>query len=293
MIYKSVDDWKSAGNKRLLFFGMSGVGKTRIASVLRKTGKWFHYSVDYRIGTRYMGEYIADNYKLEAMKNPFLANLLKSDSIDISSNITFGNLEPLSTYLGKPGDAGRGGIPIDEYRRRQHLHRESEIAALHDTVHFIRRASEIYDYPHFVCDTGGSICEVTDPSDPHDQLLSELSEHMLLVWIRGGSDHSEHLTRRFRQMPKPMCYRSGFLDRNWNRFLDENGLADGDVDPDEFATWIYSRALQSRQPRYEAMAGNFGVTIDASSLLNVESADECCRLITEALERRSSPANSC
>ncbi len=288
MIYKSVDEWMSARNKRLLFFGMSGVGKTRIASVLRETGRWFHYSVDYRIGTRYMGEYIADNYKREAMKNPFLANLLKSDSIDISSNITFGNLAPLSTYLGKPGATTRGGIPIDEYRRRQHLHRESEIAALHDTVHFISRANEIYDYPNFVCDTGGSICEVIDPSDPDDELLSELSEHMLLVWIRGGPDHSDQLIRRFTKMPKPMCYRSGFLDRNWDRFLDERRLVDDEVDPDEFVTWIYSRALESRQPRYEAMARNFGVTVDAASLLGVSSANDCCRLIAEALEHRSS-----
>ena len=35
-------------------------------------GGWFHYSVDYRIGTRYMGEYIADNFKREAMKVPLL-----------------------------------------------------------------------------------------------------------------------------------------------------------------------------------------------------------------------------
>ena len=27
-------------------FGMSGVGKTRIANILRATGEWYHYSVD-------------------------------------------------------------------------------------------------------------------------------------------------------------------------------------------------------------------------------------------------------
>ena len=39
---------------------------------------WFQYSVDYRIGTRYMDEHIVDNFKREAMGNPFLAELLRS-----------------------------------------------------------------------------------------------------------------------------------------------------------------------------------------------------------------------
>ena len=38
---------------------MSGLGKTHMSNLLRGTGSWFHYSIDYRIGTRYMGEFIA------------------------------------------------------------------------------------------------------------------------------------------------------------------------------------------------------------------------------------------
>ena len=100
MLYKTKAEWLAAQRKRVLFFGMSGLGKTHLASMLRMTGEWFHYSVDYRIGTRYMGELIADNFKREAMKVPFLRELLLSDSVYIASNITFENLAPLSTYLG-------------------------------------------------------------------------------------------------------------------------------------------------------------------------------------------------
>ena len=32
--------------------GMSGVGKTTLSKTLRRDGGWFHYSADYRIGTR-------------------------------------------------------------------------------------------------------------------------------------------------------------------------------------------------------------------------------------------------
>ena len=104
------DDGVATDRKRVLLFGMSGLGKTYLASLLRAGGDWFHYSVDYRIGTRYMGEHIADNFKREAMKVPLLRELLMTDSVYIASNITFDNLAPLSTYLGKPGDPARGGV---------------------------------------------------------------------------------------------------------------------------------------------------------------------------------------
>ena len=92
MLYNTQAEWLAAPRKRVLFFGMSGLGKTHLASMLRGSGAWFHYSVDYRIGTRYMGELIADNFKREAMKVPFLRQLLLSDSVYIASNITFENL---------------------------------------------------------------------------------------------------------------------------------------------------------------------------------------------------------
>ena len=122
MLFEKPDDFLKAPRHAVTVFGMSGVGKTRLSAVLQRGG-WFHYSVDYRIGTRYMGEFIVDNFKREAMKVPFLRDLLRSDSIYLNSNITFDNLEPLSTYLGAPGDPARGGLTLAEYQRRQNQHR--------------------------------------------------------------------------------------------------------------------------------------------------------------------------
>ena len=51
-----------------------------------------------------------------------LAGLLKSDSISIRSNLSFHNLGPLSTYLGKPGSPAKGGLPLEEYEDRQNQH---------------------------------------------------------------------------------------------------------------------------------------------------------------------------
>jgi len=86
MLYETARDWLSSQAKRIMLFGMSGLGKTHVSNILRDSGNWFHYSADYRIGTRYMGEHIADNFKREAMKVPLLRDLLLSDSVYIQSS---------------------------------------------------------------------------------------------------------------------------------------------------------------------------------------------------------------
>ncbi|MEX0301667.1 MAG: ATPase [Leisingera sp.] len=287
MLYSSAQDWRNAPNKRVLFFGMSGLGKTYVSNILRGAGSWFHYSIDYRIGTRYMGEYIADNAKAEAMKVPFLRELLLSDSIYIGSNITFENLTPVASYLGKPGDEAKGGLPIEEYKHRQEQFRIAEIRALLDTEYFEGRAQQLYGYPNFICDTGGSICEWVDANDPNDQILSELSKHTLMVWIKGSDAHTEELVRRFDRAPKPMSYQPEFLDRVWQEYLQENGVAEGDVDPDAFIRWTYAQALAHRQPRYQAMADNWGVTVTADQISAVKDEAGFIDLIATALEARA------
>ena len=286
MIYRSADDWRQAAQKRVVLFGMSGLGKTYLSSMLRDTNQWFHYSVDYRIGTRYMGELIADNFKREAMKVPFLRELLLSDSVYIGSNITFDNLAPLSTYLGKPGSETRGGLPFDEYMRRQNQHRAAEISSLLDTRHFIERGRSIYGIPHFVCDSGGSICEVVDPDDPNDPVLTALERDLLMVWIKGSDAHTAELVRRFDRAPKPMYYQPEFLDRAWTAYRVENGMREEQVNPDDFIRWTYARALAHRQPRYAAMARR-GVTITAEEVAAVRSEADFVELVAKAIDRRS------
>jgi len=284
MVYRSSDDWKSAKGKRVLLFGMSGLGKTHVSNILRDGGDWFHYSVDYRIGTRYMGEHIVDNFKLEAMRNPFLAELLRSDSIYIASNITFNNLSPLSTYMGKPGNPALGGIPFAEYQHRQELHRQAEIASLLDTERFIGRAKDLYNYDNFVCDSGGSICEVVDPNDPNDPVLTSLSNNLLMVWIRGTEDHADELAARFRKSPKPMYFGQEFLTELWARFLSENNVSEDEVDPDAFMRFAYRQCLDHRLPIYQAMADKWGVTVQASDIETIQNADDFDALITRTLE---------
>ena len=286
MLFKSPEEFVRAPRHAVTVFGMSGVGKTRLANLLRAS-QWFHYSVDYRIGTRHMGEYIVDNFKAEAMKVPFLRDLLRTDSIKIGSNIRFSNLDPLSTYLGRPGDPSRGGLPIDEYRRRQEQHRAGEVLALQEVPRFIQRAHDLYGYDNFIADTGGSLIEVVDENDAEDPVIRALADNTLLLYVRGTETDTEALVRRFRQSPKPMYYQPDFLARTWAEFKDQNGVkADNDVDPDDFAGWGFEALLRHRLPRYQALADNFGYVVDAADVATVRDGDEFIDLMANAIGAR-------
>ena len=282
MLYNSASDWTNSTQKRVMLFGMSGLGKTYVSNILRASG-WFHYSVDYRIGTRYMGEHIVDNFKLEAMKNPFLAELLRNDSIYIGSNITFENLAPLSTYLGKPGNPKKGGISFPEYTRRQALHAHAETHAMLDTVHFIDRARQLYGYDNFVCDTSGSMVEVINADSPADPVMTELAEHVLPIWIEGSEAHVEELVKRFAKAPKPMYYQPDFLEQLWSEYLSNNALTEPDVDPDDFIQWGYRMLLDHRLPRYRKIADRWGVTVQADAMAMVRTHDDFNDLIARTL----------
>ncbi|RKX33846.1 MAG: ATPase, partial [Verrucomicrobia bacterium] len=65
------EEFKNWKNRRITLLGMSGVGKTYLSNMLR-ANDWFHYSGDYRIGTRYLNESILDMIKQQAMQSPFL-----------------------------------------------------------------------------------------------------------------------------------------------------------------------------------------------------------------------------
>ncbi len=267
--------------KAITLLGMSGVGKTTLAYKLPQTS-WFHYSGDYRIGTKYLEEPILDNIKRQAMQIGFLRDLLRSDSIYIASNITVHNLAPISTFLGKVGSAARGGLPLDEFKRRQRLHGQAEVAAMRDVADFIVKAKEIYGYDHFLNDAGGSLCELDDPD-----MLKVLADHTLVLYLRAGDDMEQELIRRAAANPKPLYYRDDFLDRELRAYLDETGSRDTDgIDPDHFVRWIFPRLVQHRRPRYAALAQRLGYTVDARAIGDLRDEQDFLQLVVDAIRRR-------
>ena len=271
---KDFNDWK---HKSITLLGMSGVGKTTLANKLPKS-KWFHYSGDYRIGTKYLEEPILDNIKEKAMDVPFLAELLKSDSIYISSNITVDNLMPISSFLGKIGDRSKGGLSIDEFIKRQQLHMDAEMKAMKDVPDFIEKSQRIYNYDHFINDAGGSICELYGTES-----MDALVENTLILYIEADSSIRDELVKRAIKNPKPMFYTEDFLNEHLKIYTDEKNVEQNIMDPDDFVRWIFPKLLDYRKNKYEKIASEYGYTVSASDVSNIDNENEFLELIENAI----------
>lgn len=277
----SVESFRAWPRKKITLLGMSGVGKTWLASLLRRND-WFHYSADYRIGKRYLDEPILDLIKQQAMQVAFLRDLLRRDWIDIKNNIKVDDLGPVLAFVGKLGDPARGGIAPDEFARRQAMYREAEIAAMRDVPFFVQKAQDIYGYAHFVNDVGGSLCELDDPS-----AIDLLIEHTLMLYIQVTTPEEEAtLIRRAQSDPKPLYYRPAFLAEQVPAYLAERGLSDVvQADPDDFTRWIFPRLFHSRVPRYEAIARPHGYTVTSREVAAVRDEADFLALIETAIAR--------
>ena len=276
----SVADFNRWENKCITLLGMSGVGKTSLANMLRKSN-WFHYSGDYRIGTRYLDEPILDNIKQQVMHIPFLRDLLRSDSIYISNNITVDNLKPVSSFLGKLGNPEQGGLALSEFKRRQELHRVAEVAAMNDVPSFITKAREIYGYQHFVNDAGGSVCELDD-----DAAVRTLAGHTLIIYIKATVNDEKELIKRAEDDPKPLYYREAFLDEQLKEYMVQRRLQYvAMIEPDDFVRWMFPRLFYSRIPRYEAIARDHGYIVTTDELATVKHEADFLRVVAGALSR--------
>jgi len=269
------DRWE---HKAITLLGMSGVGKTWLSQQMRQQG-WFHYSGDYRIGTRYLNEAIIDNIKMQAMQVPFLRDLLLSDSIHIGNNISVDHLKPVASFLGKVGNPDLMGLPLDEFLRRQRLHYEAEVSTMLDVPAFIQKAHQIYGYNNFINDAGGSLCELDN-----DEVLETLAEHTLVIYIRATKQNELDVIERARRDPKPLYFRENFLLDNLDTYLQEKGMDYvATMDPDDFSRWVFPRLFYERIPRYEAIAGKYGYTVSSEAMANVGSEEDFMQVIRNML----------
>jgi hypothetical protein len=279
-MHMSARQFRDWDHKSVTLLGMSGVGKTTLANNLPQSS-WFHYSGDYRIGTHYMDEPIMDNIKQQAMQIDFLRDLLRSDSIFIANNITIHNLEPISSFLGQLGSEQLGGLPLEEFLRRQHLHREAENNAMVDVASFMAKAAEIYGYQHFINDTGGSVCELDSP-----EAEKVLADNTVVLYIRADEDMEQELIRRAQANPKPMYYNEEFLLQQLDSFLQQENLRGVDeMDPKKFAQWIFPALVRHRRPLYQRLADKYGYTIAAREAEQVHSEQDFLDLVELAVDR--------
>ncbi len=277
----SVEQFRAWKNRSITLLGMSGVGKTHLSTLLRRHN-WFHYSGDYRIGTRYLDEPIMDLIKQQAMQVAFLRDLLRRDWIYIRNNIKVDDLGPVLSYVGKLGNPEKGGVPLEDFMHRQAMYRQAEIAAMHDVPKFIEKAREVYGYAHFVNDVGGSLCELDDPD-----VIDLLVQHTLILYIQvTDSEEEGKLIRRAQSDPKPLYYRPEFLLGQMETYLAEQRLSyAAEIDPDEFTRWVFPRLFHARVPRYEAIAGPHGYTVTSEEVAAVGDERDFLALIEKAIER--------
>ncbi len=276
---ESFNQW---AQKRITLVGMSGVGKSYLSDMLR-AHQWFHFSGDYRIGTRYLDEAIIDMVKKQAMQVPYLSELLRNDWISIKSNIKIQDLGPVSSFIGKLGNPKLGGVPLEDFIQRQKQFRTAEINTMYDVPQFIEKAHNIYGYHHFVNDVGGSVCDLEE-----EGVIEHLAKHTLILYIQvTNQDEEAKLIQRAVSAPKPLYYTPHFLQQHLAMYLAENNLQyAAQMNPDDFARWVFPKLFHSRIPRYEAIAKH-GYTVTSEEVAQVKNEKQFLALVERAITREN------
>jgi hypothetical protein len=281
-LHLTVEELRRWENRSVTLLGMSGVGKTYLSALLRRHD-WFHYSGDYRIGTRYLDEPILDLIKSKAMEVAFLRDLLRRDWISIQNKIRVDDLGPVLSFVGQLGDPEKNGLSLSEFARRQAMYRQAEIQAMLDVPAFIDKAWRIYGYRHFVNDVGGSLCELDEP-----KVMDLLAKHTLILYIRVPLADEIKLIRRAQSDPKPLYFRPAFLKSAVKDYLAEQALEYvADIDPNDFTRWVFPRLFHSRVPRYEAIARPHGYTVESTEVAQVRDERDFLALVEAAIARKA------
>ncbi len=247
--------------KRIALLGMSGLGKTFISRNLFKNDNWSHYSVDYEIG------------KL-LFKNEH-ENLLEGFDVD--------NLTNLSNFLGKPGSSSKGGIPFSEYVSRQRLHRDAEKKATLNACSLIEKSP---DLSKMVCDTSGSICELVNPSDKEDILLTSLSRNFLIIFLEAPDSMYQVLIDRFLSKPKPMYYEENFLHSLWRTFKIASIDTEDKINPDDFMIFGFKALIERRKAIYNMIAKNWGIKLNFDVLRSIKTAADLMEAVQSEMKLR-------
>jgi hypothetical protein len=108
------------------------------------------------------------------------------------------------------------------------------------------------------------------------------SKKRKIVWQKGWNENLE----RFKKNPKPMYYNFNLLEDTWKSFKDLYSLNDEDVEPREFAIYAFEKAINARQPKYEAISQNWGVSVAASEVSNIRTCSDFNSIIARALANK-------
>ncbi len=240
--------------KAITLIGMSGVGKSHTACKLAQWG-WHNYSCDWLIGTRYL-----------------------KDAVRQDGALSPDNIAGLSDFVGQIGSPEKGGVELEEFRRRQRAYYEAECAVLRDMGGGLDAAAQ--EGVSFVNDSSGSLCEVEDES-----ILESVGSKTLFVYLKAAQEDHPKILERAVLYPKPLYLPPAFFDARLKEYLDEFGVASpAFIDPGAFLSWVFPRLFRARLPKYQALADRYGVTLPAGAVGAVDSQAAFVDLIAGALE---------
>jgi len=58
------------------------------------------------------------------------------------------------------------------------------------------------------------------------------------------------------------------------------------IDPDEFVSWVFPELFKSRIPRYEAIAQQYGYTVNGDDVAKVRNEEDFMQLIAQAIAQQ-------
>ena len=238
--------------------GMSGIGKSWLTSRVAIEGRWRRISIDSSIQSRYLRVEINAAFEAEITDCPMLSQLYSMGVLAINWEEYADTLEPLSAWLGMPGDRSLGGLTFEENMRRQNLHYEAERRALEELLLLKSDPGQ-----PLLVDTSGSFCEVLSVDD---ELFVRLSNRFKLVSLRETDTLMATLISRFRKTPKPIFYPRELLFNFWCSYMNEKGLREADVPPADFALWAYEKLIEKRREKYGRIANEADLVINAEQL---------------------------
>ncbi len=118
-------------------------------------------------------------------------------------------------------------------------------------------------------------------------MIESLIDCSLILYIQVTNQaQQDTLVQRAQSSPKPLFYRPEFLQQHLQMYFEETGLEyAAQIDPDDFARWVFPHLFHSRIPRYEAIAQPHGYTVTSDEVAQVKDEDDFLALIELAIVR--------
>ncbi len=182
-------------------------------------------------------------------------------------DVNVDDLSPLSDFIGQLGDPDKGGLSLEDFKDRQRQYYDAECLVL-DNLAGVAVEGNI------VNDSTGSFCEITD-----ETLIARVAEQGVFIYVEADPDSHDDIIARAQAYPKPLFFPPDIFDEWLREFCALRGVLPDLIEPGDFSRWVFPKLFQSRLPKYEKLAAQYGIKVQAKDLHAVGSGQEFLDLI--------------